>query len=55
MRLLNRHLLVQSDMRSNIRKIKTAALKVKIIVVVGTSALWIFAFLVALMLHFKIQ
>lgn len=47
-RLLDKHLLMQSDLRINIIKVKTGALKVKIIVLVGTSCLWIFAFLVAL-------
>lgn len=47
-RLLDKHLLMQSDMRININKVKTGALKVKIIVLVGTSCLWIFAFLVIL-------
>lgn len=48
MRLLDKHLLVQSELRVNINKIKTGALKVRIIVVVGTSCMWIFAFLVGL-------
>lgn len=47
-RLLDKHLLMQSDMRININKVKTGALKVKMIVLVGTSCLWIFAFLVIL-------
>ena len=48
LRLLDKHLLTQSDFSANISKVKTGALKVKIIVLVGTSCLWIFAFLVAL-------
>ncbi|CAO3614311.1 unnamed protein product [Mucor fragilis] len=48
MRLLDKHLLVQSELRVNIQKVKTGALKVRIIVVVGTSCMWIFAFLLGL-------
>jgi hypothetical protein len=44
-RLLEKHLLMQSDLRININKVKTGALKVRIIVVVGTSCMWIFSFL----------
>jgi hypothetical protein len=48
LQLLDKHLLVQTDLRKNITKFKTGALKVKIIVLVGTSVLWIFAFLLAM-------
>jgi hypothetical protein len=45
LQLLDKHLLVQTDLRKNITKFKTSALKVKLIVLVGTSVLWVFAFL----------
>jgi hypothetical protein len=44
-RLLEKHLVTQSDLRINVNKVKTGALKVRIIVVVGTSCMWSFAFL----------
>jgi hypothetical protein len=47
-RLLEKHLRTQSDLRINISKVKTGAIKVRIIVVVGTSCMWILAFLVVL-------
>ncbi|KAF7727795.1 hypothetical protein EC973_007026 [Apophysomyces ossiformis] len=42
-RLLKFHLGMQTDLRVNVAKIKTGVLKVKIVILVGTACVWIFA------------
>lgn len=48
LRLLNEHLLAQIDSRTNVQRFKIGALRVKIILVAGSSVLYIFAFLLVL-------
>lgn len=48
LRLLNRHLLAQSNLKANIQRFKMGSLRVKIILLSGTSVLYIFAFLLVL-------
>lgn len=45
LRLLNRHLMIQSDFKANVQRFKMGSLRVKIIVLAGASVLYIFAFL----------
>ncbi|KAI9478060.1 MAG: hypothetical protein EXX96DRAFT_504238 [Benjaminiella poitrasii] len=50
-RLLDKHLLAQTPSTTNPRTfnaVRTGALRIKIIVIVGTSCMWIFAFLVCI-------
>lgn len=46
LRLLSHHLRMQHDLRVNIAKIKNGAFKVKMIMLIGCSCLWGFAFIV---------
>ncbi|KAJ8655640.1 hypothetical protein O0I10_008729 [Lichtheimia ornata] len=48
LRLLGHHLRMQHDLRTNIAKIKTGSLKVKIIMLVGCVCLWVFALVLCL-------
>lgn len=53
--LLERYIKMQSDLRIDTSKVRTGALKVKIIVVCGTSCMWIFALLLGLYGGFRDQ
>ncbi|CAO3592785.1 unnamed protein product [Absidia cylindrospora] len=48
LKLLNSHLLMQTDLRVNIAKIRTGAVKVKIIIGIGCFCLWAFTVMIAL-------
>ncbi|SAL99628.1 hypothetical protein [Absidia glauca] len=48
LKLLNNHLLMQTDLRVNIAKIRTGAVKVKIIIGIGCFCLWAFTVMIAL-------
>lgn len=48
LRLLNRHLMIQSDFKANVQRFRLGSLRVKIILLAGTSVLYIFAFLLVL-------
>ncbi|KAI8097726.1 uncharacterized protein BX664DRAFT_327108 [Halteromyces radiatus] len=48
LKLLNNHLLMQTDLRVNIAKIRTGAIKVKIIIGIGCFCLWAFTVGIAL-------
>ncbi|CEP17689.1 hypothetical protein [Parasitella parasitica] len=52
MRLLDKHLEVQSDI-VNIKKLRTGALKIKIIVVIGSSCMLMFALLIGLYCEYR--
>ncbi|KAI8338039.1 hypothetical protein BC941DRAFT_31154 [Chlamydoabsidia padenii] len=48
LKLLKNHLLMQTDLRVNIVKIRTGAVKVKIIIGIGCFCLWAFTVMIAL-------
>ncbi|KAI8637565.1 hypothetical protein BD408DRAFT_436893 [Parasitella parasitica] len=52
MRLLHKHLERQSDI-VNIKKLRTGALKIKIIVAVGSTCMWMFAVLIGLYCEYR--